>query len=147
MSGLTILYRMTGNSQNFARIKLGIKQISDSVTCTFILFEKTSHLYVYSHLYYYSALKSTQKKDIRLEATLSPPIQKAKNWASELSFLLKDAPESNVKYSDLPEKFLRGLYFWYLMWNNPGKFRYSIWQFGKLKIKNLDSIRFWLTYP
>ena len=31
MSGLTILYRMTGNSQNFARIKLGIKLISDSV--------------------------------------------------------------------------------------------------------------------
>ena len=33
MSGLTILYRMTGNSQNFARIKLGIKLISDSVAC------------------------------------------------------------------------------------------------------------------
>ena len=31
MSGLTISYRMTGNSQNFARIKLGIKLISDSV--------------------------------------------------------------------------------------------------------------------
>ena len=31
MSGLTILYRLTGNGQNFARIKLGIKLISDSV--------------------------------------------------------------------------------------------------------------------
>ena len=36
MSGLTILYRMTGNSQNFARIKLGIKLISDSVTTRYI---------------------------------------------------------------------------------------------------------------
>ena len=31
MSGLTILYRLTGNGQNFARIKLSIKLISDSV--------------------------------------------------------------------------------------------------------------------
>ena len=29
--------------------------------CMFILFEKNSHLHVYSNLYYYSALKSNQK--------------------------------------------------------------------------------------
>jgi len=31
------------------------------LACMFILLEKNSHLYVYSNLYYYSALKSTRK--------------------------------------------------------------------------------------
>ena len=49
MSGLTILYRMTGNSQNFARIKLGIKLISDSVNGScFILVQKAPFSYQFA---------------------------------------------------------------------------------------------------
>ena len=59
MSGLTILYRMTGNSQNFARIKLGIKLISDSVRRLDGLNSRAKKNYSYRFHYYISTLSRT----------------------------------------------------------------------------------------